>query len=179
MQNKRVIYITQAAIIAALYAVLTIGQNALLPGTASAAVQFRVAEVLCVLAIYTPAAIPGLTIGCIIANISSVTAGLGVYDMVFGSIASLLAAITMYLLRNVRVKNIPFLALLMPAIFNGIIIGFEIDFFFIGNLSFNFVDFLIQGGLVALGEFVVLMVLGIPACILLNKQGRRMRIVLD
>ena len=118
MQNKRVIYITQAAIIAALYAVLTIGQNALLPGTASAAVQFRVAEVLCVLAIYTPAAIPGLTIGCIIANISSVTAGLGVYDMVFGSLASLLAAIAMYLLRNVRIKNIPFLALLMPAIFN-------------------------------------------------------------
>ena len=179
MQNKRVIYITQAAIIAALYAVLTIGQNTLLPGTASAVVQFRVAEVLCVLAIYTPAAIPGLTIGCIIANISSVTAGLGVYDMVFGSIASLLAAITMFLLRNVRIKNIPFLALLMPAIFNGIIIGFEIDFFFIGNLSFNFVDFLIQGGLVALGELVVLMVLGIPACILLNKQGRRMRIVLE
>ena len=105
MKNKRVMYITQAAVIAALYAVLTIGQNTLLPGSASAAVQFRVAEVLCVLAIYTPAAIPGLTLGCIIANISSVTAGLGFYDMIFGSLASLLAAIAMYLLRNVRIRN--------------------------------------------------------------------------
>ena len=177
--RKNVRFLTHAAIIAALYAVLTHLQNLILMGSASFISQCRLSEALCILAFFTPAAIPGLTIGCIIANISSVTAGLGVYDMVFGSLASLLAAIAMYLLRNVRIKNIPFLALLMPAIFNGIIIGFEIDFFFIGNLSFNFVDFLIQGGLVALGEFVVLMVLGIPACILLNKQGRRMRIVLD
>ena len=179
MKNKRLIYVTQAAVIAALYAVLTVGQNLLFPGTASMAVQFRVAEALTVLAIYTPAAIPGLTIGCVIANISSVTAGLGFYDMIFGSIASLLAALAMYGLRNVRIKNIPFLALLMPALFNGIIVGFEIDFFFVGNLHFNFVDFLIQGGFVALGELGVLIILGIPLCILLNKQGKKMGIVLD
>ena len=179
MKNKRLIYVTQAAIIAALYAVLTVGQNLIFPGTASMAVQFRVAEVLTVLAIYTPAAIPGLTIGCVIANISSVTAGLGFYDMIFGSIASLLAALAMYGLRNVRIKNIPFLALLMPALFNGVIVGFEIDFFFVGNLHFNLVDFLIQGGFVALGELGVLIILGIPFCILLNKQGKKMGIVLD
>lgn len=178
MKNKRLIYLTQAAIIAALYAVLTVGQNLLFPGTASMAVQFRVAEVLTVLAIYTPAAIPGLTVGCVIANISSVTAGLGFYDMIFGSIASLLAAVTMYLLRNVRIKDVPWLALLMPAIFNGVIVGFEIDFFFVGNLSFNLVDFLAQGGFVALGELGVLLILGIPFCILLNKQGEKMRIVI-
>lgn len=178
MQNKRVIYITQAAIIAAMYSVLTIGQNALLPGTASAAVQFRVAEVLALLAVYTPAAIPGLTIGCIIANISSVTAGLGFYDMIFGSLASLLAAIAMYLLRNVRIKNIPFLALLMPAIFNGIIVGLEIAIFFL-DTGFTFTGFLVSGGCVALGELVVLLVLGIPFCILLNKQGKKMYVVLD
>ena len=167
MRNKRVLFITQAAVIAALYAVLTVGQNMLLPGTASAAVQFRVAEVLCVLAIYTPAAIPGLTIGCIIANISSVTAGLGFYDMIFGSLASLLAALAMYGLRNVRIKNIPFLALLMPALFNGIIVGLEISIFFTDT------------GFSALGELVVLLVLGIPACILLNKQGKKMGVVLE
>ena len=178
MKNKRVLYITQAAVIAALYAVLTIGQNALLPGTASAAVQFRVAEALTVLAIYTPAAIPGLTIGCIIANSSSVTAGLGFYDLSFGSLASLLAAIAMYLLRNVRIKNIPFPALLMPALFNGVIVGLEIAIFFL-DTGFTLTGFLVSGGCVALGEFVVLMVLGIPLCILLNKQGRKMKIVLD
>ena len=178
MRNKHLLYLTQAAIIAALYATLTIGQNYLLPGTASAAIQFRVAEVLAVLAIYTPAAIPGLTLGCVIANISSVTAGLGFYDMIFGSLASLLAAITMYLLRNVRIKNIPFPALLMPAIFNGIIVGLEIAIFFLDS-GFTLTGFLISGGCVALGELVVLMVLGIPFCILLNKQGRKMYVVLD
>ena len=178
MKNKRVLFITQAAVIAALYAVLTVGQNMLLPGTASAAVQFRVAEVLCVLAIYTPAAIPGLTIGCIIANISSVTAGLGFYDMIFGSLASLLAALAMYGLRNVRIKNIPFLALLMPALFNGVIVGLEISIFFT-DTGFSFITFLITGGCVALGELVVLLVLGIPACILLNKQGKKMGVVLE
>ena len=178
MKNKRVLFITQAAVIAALYAVLTIGQNALLPGTASAAVQYRVAEVLCVLAVYTPAAIPGLTIGCIIANISSVTAGLGFYDMIFGSIASLLAAIAMYLLRNVRIKTIPFPALLMPAIFNGIIVGLEIAIFFLDS-GFTLTGFLISGGCVALGELVVLIVLGIPFSIFLNKQGHKLGITAE
>jgi uncharacterized membrane protein len=164
-------YIVQGAAIAALYAVLTVGQNLLIPGSASMAVQFRIAEVMTILAFYTPAAIPGLTIGCVIANISSVTAGLGFYDMIFGSIATLLAAVTMRALRDVRLFNIPFIALLMPAVFNGIIIGFEIDFFFIGSMQFNFYDFLFQGGCVALGELVVLFVLGIPATILMEKRG--------
>ncbi len=176
MKNKNLVRLTQAAVIAALYAALTIGQNVLLPGTASMAVQFRVAEALTVLAVFTPVAIPGLTIGCIIANISSVTAGLGFYDMIFGSVASLIAALTMYGLRNVRIKTIPFAALLMPALWNGLIVGFEIDFFFIGNMSFNLADFLTQGGFVALGELVVLIVLGIPLIKLIehNKNINRL-----
>ncbi|MBQ5398703.1 MAG: QueT transporter family protein [Ruminococcus sp.] len=171
MQKKSTMYIVQSAAIAALYATLTIGQNLLLPGTASMAVQFRVAEALTVLAFFTPAAIPGLTLGCIIANISSVTAGLGFYDMIFGSIATLLAALTMRALRNVKLAKIPFVGLLMPAVFNGLIIGFEIDFFFVGSMSFNFADFLIQGGCVALGELGVLFVLGIPLTVAIEKQG--------
>ena len=163
-------FIVQGAVIAALYAVLTIGQNLLLPGSASMAVQFRVSEAMTVLAFFTPAAIPGLTLGCVIANISSVTAGLGLYDMVFGSIATLLAALSMYALRKVCVKNVPFVGLLMPALFNGLIIGFEIDFFFIGSMSFNFVDFLFQGGCVALGELVVLFVLGLPLTMIIKRQ---------
>lgn len=171
MTKKSTRYIVQGAIIAALYAVLTVGQNMLIPGSASMAVQFRVAEAMTVLAFFTPAAIPGLTIGCIIANISSVTAGLGFYDMIFGSIATLLAALSMRALRNVCIKDIPFIALLMPAVFNGLIIGFEIDFFFMGSMHFNFVNFLIQGGLVALGELVVVFVLGIPLTIILKKRN--------
>ena len=176
MKNKNLVHLTQGAVIAALYAVLTVGQNLLFPGTASMAIQFRAAEALAVLAIYTPSAIPGLTIGCVIANISSVTAGLGFYDMIFGSIASLLAALTMYALRNARWRRVPFPALLMPAVFNGIIVGFEIDFFFIGSMHFNLADFLIQGGCVAAGELGVLLILGIPFCLLLDKHATQMGI---
>ena len=170
MKHKSVLFITQAAAIAALYATLTILQNILLPGSASMAIQFRVSEVLTILAIYTPAAIPGLTLGCVVANISSIQA-LGFYDMVFGSLASLIAACAMYALRNERICKIPFFSLLMPALANGVIVGFEIDFFFVNQFSFNLVDFLIQGGLVALGELAVLMILGLPLSILFEKQN--------
>lgn len=169
--KRSTMLVVQGAAIAALYAVLTVGQNLLLPGTASWAVQFRVSEAMTVLAFFTPAAIPGLTIGCVIANISSVTAGLGFYDMIFGSFATLLAAIAMYTLRNVQIKNIPFAGLLMPAVFNGIIVGFEIEFFFLQSMKgFNFVEFLITGGCVALGEVVVLLVLGIPLTLIIKRQ---------
>ena len=169
MKTKSTVYIVQAAVIAALYATLTILQNTLLPGTASAAVQFRVAEVLTILAVFTPAAIPGLTVGCVIANISSLSV-LGPYDMIFGSLASLIAAVLMYLLRNKRLFKLPVAAALMPALANGILVGFEIEFFFVEG-GFHFGDFLLQGVLVALGELGVLFVLGLPLARLIEKQG--------
>lgn len=169
MKTKSTVYIVQAAVIAALYAALTILQNTLLPGTASMAVQFRVAEVLTILAVFTPAAIPGLTIGCVIANISSLSV-LGPYDLIFGSIASLIAAVLMYLLRSKRLFKLPVASALMPALANGIIVGFEIEFFFVEG-GFHFGDFLFQGGCVALGELGVLFVLGLPLARLIEKQG--------
>ena len=169
MKTKSTVYIVQAAVMAALYAALTILQNTLLPGTASMAVQFRVAEVLTILAVFTPAAIPGLTVGCVIANISSLSV-LGPYDMIFGSIASLLAAVLMYLLRNKRLFKLPIAAALMPALANGILVGFEIEFFFVEG-GFHFGDFLFQGGCVALGELGVLFVLGLPLARLIEKHG--------
>lgn len=169
MKTKSTVYIVQAAVIAALYAALTILQNTLLPGTASMAVQLRVAEVLTILAVFTPAAIPGLTIGCVIANISSLSV-LGPYDLIFGSLASLLAAVLMYLLRSKRLFKLPVASALMPALANGIIVGFEIEFFFVEG-GFHFGDFLFQGGCVVLGELGVLFVLGLPLARLIEKQG--------
>lgn len=169
MKTKSTVYIVQAAVIAALYAALTILQNTLLPGTASMAVQFRIAEVLTILAVFTPAAIPGLTIGCVIANISSLSV-LGPYDLIFGSIASLLAAVLMYLMRSKRLFKLPVASALMPVLANGIIVGFEIEFFFVEG-GFHFGDFLFQGGCVALGELGVLFVLGLPLARLIEKQG--------
>lgn len=156
--RKKVLFLTQAAVIAALYAALTAAQHLIAPGTASMAIQFRVSEAMTLLAVITPAAIPGLTVGCFLANLLFMQV-LPV-DMILGSVATLLAAIAMYLLRNVRVKGLPLLAALMPAIFNGIIIGAEIEVFFVEG-PFQFTDFLIQGGCVALGELVVCFTLGL------------------
>ena len=177
MSKKSTIYMVQAAVIAALYAVFTILQNTLLPGSASLPVQFRISEVLTILAIYTPAAIPGLTIGCMIANISSLSA-LGPYDMIFGTLASFLAAFMMYQLRNMRMFSLPILSALMPALANGIIVGLEIEIFFIEG-SFHIGSFLIQGGLVAVGELAVLLVLGLPLARLIEKQGLDKKFLID
>ncbi len=166
--NKKIIYLVQSALIAALYVALTYGQELLFPGTTSMAVQFRVSEALTMLAVFTPAAIPGLTIGCVIANLVSISA-LPV-DMIMGSIATLLAALCMYFTRNICLKKLPLLSALMPAIFNGIIIGLEIEIFFIEG-SFHFTSFLLQAGLVALGELGVLYTLGLLLTAALKRNG--------
>ena len=156
--KKKTFFIAQTAVIAALYAALTFSQNFLLPGSTSMAVQFRASEALNVLAFFTPAAIPGLTIGCILSNLVNIGAGLPL-DMVFGSIATLLTAVFMRLLRNVKAGSYPLPAMLMPAIFNGVIVGWEIEHFFVEG-KFEWVGFLTQGGFVALGELGVMLTLG-------------------
>ena len=156
--NKRNHNLATGAIIAALYAALTYGQEMLFPGSASAAVQFRVSEALAVLALFTPAAVPGLTIGCALSNL--IFMGALPLDVVLGSLATFLAAVSMYKLKDFTLKEIPFAALLMPAVFNGVIIGLEIEVFFIEG-PFHFTSFLIQGGCVAVGELGVCMSLGL------------------
>ena len=158
MKNKKVNAIVQTAVIAAMYAALTYAQNFIFPGSTSAAVQFRVSEALNILALFTPCAIPGLTIGCILSNIYNIGSGLPL-DMIFGSLATLGATLSIRALRNVKIKDYPFLSMLMPALWNGAIVGWEIEVFFIEG-DFNFVDFLVQGGLVALGELAVMLTLG-------------------
>ena len=110
------------------------------------------------LALFTPAAIPGLTLGCVISNIYSIGEGLPL-DMIFGSLATLGATLSIWVLQNVKIKDYPIFSMLMPAIFNGLIVGWEIETFFIDG-PFNFGDFLFQGGCVALGELGVMLVLG-------------------
>lgn len=168
--KKTTLFIVYAAVIAALYATLTILQNVLLPGSASAAVQFRVTEVLTILALYTPAAIPGLAVGCAVANLSSFAVA-GPLDLIIGSLASLIAAALMYATRNVRLVRLPVLAALMPALVNGVLVGFEIDFFMVNQGFFNLYDFLFQGGCVALGELAVLFLLGLPLTRLIEVKG--------
>ena len=164
--KKATLYMVQAAIIAALYIAVNYAQEMILPTSTSGAVQVRLSEVLCTLALFLPAAIPGLTVGCLLSNIIAV--GVLPLDMVLGTSATFLAALCAYALRNVKIGSLPFLSLLMPVIFNGVIIGLEIEWFFIEG-PFTFAGLLLQGGLVALGEVVVCVVLGVPFYYLLRK----------
>ncbi len=162
-------FIACTAQIAALYAALTYAQGFLLPGTTTMAVQFRVSEALNVLALFTPAAIPGLTIGCIISNIYSIGSGLPL-DMIFGSLATLGATLCMYFLKDVKIGNYPLFAMLMPAIWNGVIVGWEIEHFFIEG-DFTWVGFFTQGGCVALGELGVMLTLGTIFYFVIIRRG--------
>ena len=153
MKNKSTLFITQAAVIAALYVALTYASNAL--GLAYNAVQFRLSEILTILPVFTPAAIPGLAIGCIIANLSS---PFGIIDIVCGSLATLLAAFTSYSLRNVTLKGLPVFATLPPVLFNGLIVGLEI--WYLGDKTLSL--FVISALEVMAGEAVMCIIAGIP-----------------
>lgn len=157
--NKRVHNLVEGAMIAALYIVLTYAQEFLLPGTTSMAVQFRLSEILCLLCVFTPSAVWGLTAGTFITNIVNV--GALPIDMVCGTFATFVAAFSAYKFRNVRLFKLPLLSAFMPVIANGVIIGLELEIFLIEG-PFHFMSFLLQGGLVALGEFGVCVVLGLP-----------------
>lgn len=142
---------TQGAVLAALYVALCHLQNLLLPGSASWTVQFRVAEALCMLALFTPAAVSGLSIGCFLFNLSF-SAALPL-DPIVGTLATFLATGGMYLLRKVRIKGYPLLAMTLPALFNALLVGWELDLYIGGG-------FWINAFYVALGELAVLLLLG-------------------
>lgn len=167
-QRKTALYLTQAAIIAALYAALVYLQNMLVPNSATMAVQVRVAEALTMLSVITPAAIPGLTLGCLLANFTSIQ--VMPLDVIFGTLATFLASVCMYRLRSVRYRNISLLSALMPAVFNGVIIGLELTFFIPDHSGSILTVFLTQGGLVALGEVISVMLLGIPFIRMVEKR---------
>ncbi len=97
MRNKRLMYMAHAAVIAALYVVFT--YVAAVMGLASGAIQVRLSEALCVLPVFTPAAVPGLFVGCIVANLLT---GCALWDVVFGSLATLIGAVFCRMLRNHR-----------------------------------------------------------------------------
>jgi len=151
----RILFLAQAAAIAALYAGLTLATPMLSYGS----IQFRFAEALTLLPALTPAAIPGLAVGCLLANLGS---PYGLIDIVFGTLATLLAAICTWLLRKIQWKGLPLLSVLMPALFNGVIIGAVIA-------ATARTGMLIIGGWIALSELAICCALGLPLIALLRK----------
>lgn len=153
MRDKKVIFIVQAAVIAALYVVLTFIANAL--GLASHTIQVRFSEALCILPVFTTAAIPGLWIGCLLANLLT---GAVIYDVIFGSIATLLAAVFTYLLRNHKIA-----CTFPPVILNMIIVPFVLVYAYgIPPVYFHNVNVTIpfNAVTVGIGEVISVCILG-------------------
>lgn len=152
-----------AGMIGALYALLTLLQNIIFPGSASQAVQFRLSEMLMMLCAISPSAIYGLTLGCAVANIFSAMP----IDILLGSLATLLASWSIYLTRRLTWKQFPVLSVIFPSLFNGLIVGAEIAWF---SGQFSLLSFLSAAACVALGEISVSTVLGIPFYFFIRKQ---------
>lgn len=151
MKNRKVRDLTYSAVLAAVYVAATHLQNMLFPGSANWAIQFRVSEALCVLAFFTPAAIPGLSLGCLLFNLTS-GAALPL-DFLVGTAATVLSTWLMWLTRRITVMGYPLPGLLMPALCNGILVGWELSVYIGGAFVSN-------GLCVALGEAAVLLLPG-------------------
>ena len=152
MRNRNVTMITQGAIIAALYVVLTMVANAM--GLANYAIQIRFSEALCILPFFTVAAIPGLTVGCLISNMLT---GALVWDVLFGSLATFIGAIGTYFLRKHKV-----LMMFPPVLANAIIVPFVLRYgygitWMLGDVEWSIPYFAITVGI---GEIISVCGLG-------------------
>lgn len=146
---KKTVFLVQASLIAAVYAAITIALAPISYGQ----IQVRVAEALTVLPAFTPAAIPGLFVGCIVANLYG---GGGIIDIVFGSLATLVAAYLSYKMPKKWLIPLP------PIIVNGIIIGYVLNYVYGAPL-------LITIGWVSIGQIIACYGLGYPLMTVLEK----------
>lgn len=153
MKNRNITFLTQAAMIAAIYVVLTY----LFAPFAFGEIQVRLSEALTILPLFTPAAIPGLFVGCLIGNIMG---GAILPDIIFGSIATLIGAFFTHQLRN-RSK---YLAPLPPILANTIIVPFVLRFGYGVALPIPFMMLT-----VGIGEIISCGILGLVVYFALNR----------
>ena len=159
VNKKRIACIIIGALIGAVYTALTF--TSAFFGLAYGNIQFRISEALTIMPVFTPVAIPGLIIGCILSNLTST---LGPIDVIVGAAATALAATCSYLFRKVTVKGFP-----MPVLFNGVIVGAEIVLLTMPE-EVAFSVFLINALEVAAGEAAVLAILGVPLYYFIRKS---------
>ena len=143
-QNSKVLFTAQAAMIAAIYVVLTVIGASFAFGP----VQVRLSEALTILPVFTPAAVPGVFLGCLISN---VIAGALLPDIIFGSLATLIGAVFTWLLRN----NSRYLAPLPPVTANALIVPFVLKYAYMEPLPIPFMILT-----VGIGEIVSCGILG-------------------
>lgn len=163
--DKTVNRLVKTAIVAALYAVITLALAPISYGP----IQFRVSEILVLLAFFDPFYIVGLTIGCFIANMLGPN---GLMDIIFGTLATFISvyatSITEKFVKNKKVSLV--VASLWPTIFNGLIIGWMLYYLYQLPL-------LLSIGEVAIGEFVVVTVVGVPVIKLIQNKYERFPLI--
>ena len=157
-RNAKTVFLCQGAIIAALYVVLTYAAK--LFGLDSGVIQVRVSEMLCILPIFTPAAIPGLYLGCLISNLLTGAVWL---DIIAGPIATLIGALGTYLL-----KKYPIVATLPPVAANALIVPFVLAY---GYGIEETIPFMMLT--VGIGEVISVCVLGTGLYFSLKKHANR------
>lgn len=180
--SSRTMAIARTGMIAAVYAAATLVALLALQGLAWGPIQFRVSEAVCVLALLTPNAIPGLTIGCALANLIALavngTGALGMLDVVFGGLATCLGALWCW-----KMRANPKVAVLGPVVANALIVPAYLPLLLqgMGFYTIPFTSIALDGayipmyvfGLVAtgIGEALVMYVLGLPLLTALKRSG--------
>lgn len=148
--------LVRCAVIAAVYVVLCL----VLAPFSYGAIQVRIAEALCLLPVFGAEYIIGVTLGCFLANLFGST----IIDVVFGTIATLLACLVTYRLRNVRIKGLAIPASLPPVLFNAVFVGIEITIFFTDYTAMSAPVWLLcltNGITVGIGELISCTFLGV------------------
>lgn len=157
--------IAVSAMIAAVYTAVSLALSLFSFGV----VQIRVAECLTLLPVLSPLGIYGVTIGCLLTNIVGVAMGLTMpVDILFGTLATAIAAVLSYLLRNVRIKRLAIPAALPPILINGLIIGLELTWL---SGSFQWDVFWTCAVSVTLGQIIPCLVLGVLLVWVLENKG--------
>ena len=157
MRKISVLFVTQAAVIAAMCVVLTFVSSSM--GLASGEIQIRLSEMLCILPAFTPAAIPGLFLGCLLSNLLT---GCTVIDIVFGSLATLIAAVLSYQLRN---HKYPLLITIPPVVVNMLVVPFILKYSYGVPLPIP-----VMMATVGIGQVISCMVLGSVLYFALDKR---------
>lgn len=164
----------RCAVIAAVYVVLCL----VLAPFSYGAVQVRIAEALCLLPVFGAEYIIGVTLGCFLANLFGST----IIDVVFGTIATLLACLVTYRLRNLRIKGLAIPASLPPVLFNAVIVGIEITVFFTDLSAMSAPVWLLcltNGITVGIGELISCTILGVALIKLIESNTALKQIFME
>lgn len=166
--------LVRCAVIAAVYVVLCL----VLAPFSYGAVQVRVAEALCLLPVFGAEYIVGVTLGCFLANLFGST----ILDVIFGTLATLLACLVTYRLRHLRIKGLAIPASLPPVLFNAVIVGIEITLFFTDYSAMSAPLWLLcltNGISVGIGEIISCTVLGVALVRLIESNAALRRIFIE